>query len=281
MKRPHSARTVRLADLLVERGLFADAETASRWVMAGKVLVDEQRVDKPGAAVPAEGAIRIKGKEIPFASRGGVKLAGALDAFGLPVGGRVALDAGASTGGFTDCLLQRGARRVYAVDVGYGQLKGALRADARVVNLERTNIADLRAEALQPRPDLATVDLSYLSLKQAIPTLLPLLQPPGDLVCLVKPLFEVEEAKARRTGRIDDPAAYQRILSGLVAWAEASGLAVLGVTHSPVRGSGGTVEFFLWLGPGGLPAAGGDGQPPERWAPQVERTVAAALCIYH
>lgn len=281
MKRARSARSIRLVDLLVERGLFADAAAASRWVMAGKVLVDERRVDKPGAAVRMDAAIRVKGKEIPFASRGGLKLAGALDAFRLPVAGRVALDAGASTGGFTDCLLQRGAHRVYAVDVGYGQLKGILRADPRVVNLERTNIADLRAEALQPRPDLATVDLSYLSLKQAVPILLPLLERPCDLICLVKPLFEVEEAVPRRTGQIDDQAAYIRVLESLVAWAEANGIAVRGVTHSPVRGSGGTVEFFLWLGAGGAPVMGDQGDSPDRWARQIERAVTAALRTYH
>jgi 23S rRNA (cytidine1920-2'-O)/16S rRNA (cytidine1409-2'-O)-methyltransferase len=231
----------------VERGLAADRRAAEALALSGRVVVDGVRLDKPGTPVSPTAAAYVRGRG-RYASRGGEKLAAALDAFGIAVRGRVALDAGAATGGFTDCLLQRGAARVFAVDVGFGQLVGRLRADPRVVVLERTNIAELTSAHLGGlRPDLCTLDLSYLSLRQAWGYVLPLLAAPADLLCLVKPLFETERTELRRSGRIEDPAVYREVLVALGEAARAQGLARRGVAASPVPLQHGVREFFLWL----------------------------------
>jgi 23S rRNA (cytidine1920-2'-O)/16S rRNA (cytidine1409-2'-O)-methyltransferase len=233
-----------LAALLVERGIFADADEARRWVMAGQVLVDEQRVDKPGTPVAGDAAVRVLGRR-RYASRGGYKLAAALDHFGVAVTGRVALDCGASAGGFTDCLIQHGARLVYAVEAGYGQLLGRLRADRRVRNLERTNLGDLTPTALDPLPTLITLDLSYLSLTQALPQAATLLAPKGEILALLKPLFEVEDAVARRTGQVDDPALLVAALRRVLEAAAPAGLTPLGAAKLALPPRHGVVEFFL------------------------------------
>lgn len=233
-----------LWELLVNRGFFPDRETASRWVMTGAVLVNEQRVDKAGTLIKQDADIRIKGIEMPYVGRGGLKLAGALADFGVSAQGRVALDTGASTGGFTDCLLQHGASRVYAVDVGYGQLAGKLRIHPHVVNMERTNIGAIEPDTLQPPPSLATVDLSYLSLRTAIPIVVKLVSPDSDLLCLVKPLFEVDDMQARRTGQLQ-PELYAGLLQSLAGFVDEQGLYVGGITASPIKGNNGTEEFFL------------------------------------
>ena len=225
--------------------------------MAGNVYVDGAPIATPGHRVPENAQIHVKGLEIKYVSKGGLKLEWALSSFGIDVSGRTALDAGASTGGFTDCLLQHGAAKVYAVDVGYGQLAGKLRADERVVNMERTNISDLRPEDLAPRPSIATIDLSNLSLKVSIPIIGALIEHPGDMFCLVKPLFEVPDPQIRRTGSIDDPAIYVSVLCDLAAYVDSIGLKSRGVTHSPVTGNRGTREFFLWASRGG-PVERGD-----------------------
>jgi 23S rRNA (cytidine1920-2'-O)/16S rRNA (cytidine1409-2'-O)-methyltransferase len=238
-------KKARLWELLVSRGEFADRKSAEGWIMAGKVLVDDRVVDKAGELVPKSSEVRIKGKDRKYVSRGGPKLESGLSAFGIDVSGRVVLDVGASTGGFADCLLQHGASKVYAVDVGYGQLAGSLRVDPRVVNMERTNISDVRIEQLQPVPTLATLDFSYLSLADAIPIVVPLLDSQGELVCLVKPLFEVEDSEMRRTGRIDDPRVYDEVIEQLVLKISDMGLRVAGIVPSSIDGSKGTKEFFL------------------------------------
>lgn len=235
-----------LAALLQERGLFASAEEARRWVLAGQVLVDGQRVDKPGTSVPATAALHVRGRQ-RFASRGGYKLAAALDHFGVPVDGRVALDCGASAGGFTDCLLQRGARFVYAVEVGYGQLIGRLAADARVRNLERTNLGSLAAESLDPLPDLITLDLSYLSLTRALPLAAPLLAPDGEVLALFKPLFEVADHTARRTGRVADPTLIVAALQAALVAGLDAGLQPRGVAKLALRPRHGVAEYVLHL----------------------------------
>lgn len=236
-----------LWELLVHRGLAQDRKTAESFVLAGKVIVGDERADSAGVRVSPDAAVRVKGLDMPYVGKGGFKLEGALRDFGISVAGRIALDTGASTGGFTDCLLQHGAARVYAIDVGFGQLAGKLRADPRVVNMERTNIGDVRCDALQPEPNLASVDLSYLSLRLGIPIVTQLLAPGADLLCLVKPLFEVEDSGARRTGVIADPAVYETVLRDLAHFANGAGITVSGVTHSHVTGNAGTREFFLWL----------------------------------
>jgi 23S rRNA (cytidine1920-2'-O)/16S rRNA (cytidine1409-2'-O)-methyltransferase len=240
-------RRIRLVDALVSQGWCATPEEARPWIMAGKVLVDEQLVDKVGAEIREGQVIRVKGMECRYVSRGGLKLEGALAAFQVDVSGRVALDCGASTGGFTDCLLQHGCSLVYAVDVGIGQLAGTLRNSPQVRNLERTNLSDVQPEKLQPLPDLVTLDLSFLSLCKAIPLVEPLVAEPTDLICLVKPLFETENMEARRTGIFDSDDEYVRVLQRICQTATQRGWAVAGVAPSPIRGSRGTVEFLLHL----------------------------------
>jgi 23S rRNA (cytidine1920-2'-O)/16S rRNA (cytidine1409-2'-O)-methyltransferase len=232
-------------ELLVRKGFFQDRKTAESWILMGKVLADNQRIDKPGQRVSVTASLTVKGIEQRYVNKGGLKLEGALDAFDMDVTGRVAVDAGASTGGFTDCLLQRGAKKVYAVDVGFGQLAGKLRIDPRVVNMERTNISDVDPNSLDPKPTLGTVDLSYLSLKKAIPIFAAILGGVGELLCLVKPLFEVEDSEIRRSGEINHPDIFKEILLDLVRYTNGLGYCVAGITHSPVTGNKGTREFFL------------------------------------
>lgn len=233
----------KLALRLVEMGACPNEKEAAARIMAGEVYVNGQRA-RNGAVVKQEDAVTLKGT-LPYASKGGFKLSGALDDFGVDVAGRVCVDAGASTGGFTDCLTQRGARLVYAVDVGFGQLMGRLRQDERVVNLEKTNVSDEKLLSLSPRPDLGTVDVSYLSLRRAIPYFAAILHGQGELCCLVKPLFEIDDAEARRTGIIAD-GQYAPLLFDLIRDVNAMpGCAVQGVTHSSVTGNAGTREFFL------------------------------------
>jgi 23S rRNA (cytidine1920-2'-O)/16S rRNA (cytidine1409-2'-O)-methyltransferase len=246
---PLSKRTHRrpLAALLVERGIFATQDEAQRWIMTGQVLVDGRRVDKPGTPVPRDAALRVRGRH-RYVSRGGYKLEAALDHFGVPVAGRVALDCGASAGGFTDCLLQRGAALVYAVEVGYGQLAGRLRLDPRVRNMERTNLGAIAPGALDPPPVLVTLDLSYLSLRAAMPYAVSLLAPPGDVLALLKPLFEVEDPAAGRTGRVDDPALVVDALQRVLTAGMAAGLVPLGAAKLALRPRHGTGEFFVHCG---------------------------------
>jgi 23S rRNA (cytidine1920-2'-O)/16S rRNA (cytidine1409-2'-O)-methyltransferase len=239
-------RKMPLHQLLVDRGLCIDEKDARSWIMAGKVIVDDQRIDKAGQSVPETANVRLKGLS-KYVGKGGFKLEGALSDFSIDVSGKVALDAGAATGGFTDCLLQNGASKVYSVDVGFGALVGKLRNDERVVNLERTNISDIQPGHLNPQPALGTVDLSYLSLKKGIPIFSSLLEPDGELICLVKPLFEVSDSKARRTGKIAKTSHYSDMLRDLLRFVDSIGLQTCGLTHSHIPGGKGTLEFFLHL----------------------------------
>ena len=197
------AKKRKALDRLLEEALFSDEKAALAAILAGEVFAAGQRVTGAGQMIAADAPLRVKGRELPYISKGGLKLEGALRDFGVDVRGRVCIDAGASTGGFTHCLVKAGAARVYAVDVGYGQLMGSLRQDPRVVNLERTNISDEKLLSLDPRPDLGTVDLSYLSLRKGIPAFSQVLHGQGELLCLVKPLFETGDMEARRTGRLE------------------------------------------------------------------------------
>lgn len=236
-------RRLPLATLLVERGLFVHIEEARRWVMAGKILVNDQRLDKPGMLVPRDARIHVRGRS-RYASRAGYKLEAALDAFASDAAGQIALDCGASTGGFTDCLLQRGATLVYAVDVGYGQLLGRLRVDPRVRNFERTNLSDLTSDMLLPPPTLITLDLSYLSLTKALPVATALLAPEGQILVLVKPLFEVESANARRTGHIDDVTLLIEALQQVLEAGRTCGLSIQGIVKLALKPRHGVHEFF-------------------------------------
>jgi len=240
-------KKIHLWKLLTDRGLFPDRQTATGWIMSGKVLVDDHLVSKAGYPVAVDARIRIRDYAKKYAGKGGLKLEGALEDFGIDVSGKVVLDAGASMGGFTDCLLQNRASKVYAVDAGFGQLAGKLRIDERVVNMERTNISDVGPEQLNPKPAFATVDLSYLSLTKAIPIVSSLLTQEGEMLCLVKPLFEVSDPEARRTGKIETPEIYGEVLRRLIDFVGKTGLFPVGVTHSHVTGNKGTREFFLFI----------------------------------
>ncbi len=240
-----SARKRPLATLLTERGIFDSEDEARRWVMSGQVLVNDQRIDKPGMLVPSDAVLRVRGRQ-RYASRGGYKLEAALDHFGVTVAGRVALDCGASTGGFTDCLLQHDAVLVYAVEVGYGQLVGRLRTDPRVRNLERTNLSDLSPTDLDPPPTLITLDLSYLSLTKALPIAASLI-PKGEILALLKPLFEVDSPTARRTGQVDDPTLLVAALHRTLKAGTEAGLVPLGAAKLALRPRHGVTEFFVYF----------------------------------
>ncbi len=237
----------RLDKLLVERGLVASRERARALILAGLVVVGEHAVDKAGTQVSIDAPIRLKGKDIRYVSRGGLKLEQALAAFTLDVRGRTALDVGASTGGFTDCLLQHGAARVFAVDVGYGQLAWPLRENARVVNLERTNIRQLEPERLPAVPDLAVIDASFISLEKVLPATLRLLTAEADVVALIKPQFEVGRGQVGKGGVVRDPDLHQQVIERIRNLALELGCVVLGLVESPILGPKGNREFLIYL----------------------------------
>ncbi|HMB53440.1 MAG TPA: TlyA family RNA methyltransferase [Thermoanaerobaculia bacterium] len=238
---------MRLDQLLVQRGLFPTREKAKRAVMAGIVEVDGRRIDKPGTAVGDEAALAVQGPKEPYVSRAGRKLAGALDHFGLDPAGWTCLDVGASTGGFTDCLLDRGAVRVYAVDVGYGQLDLSLREDDRVVVMERTNARYLAPDDLPERCRLAVVDVSFISLLKVAPALLPLLDDDGWLLVLVKPQFEAGRGAVGKGGILRDEELRQETIHRVVAGLVELGLEEVGVRDSDVAGAGGNREALALL----------------------------------
>ena len=241
------AKKERIDKLLVSLNLVQSRERASALILAGRVLVDDRVVDKAGARVDPQASVRLKGEDIPFVSRGGLKLAGALGLFGVRPAGRIALDVGASTGGFTDCLLQRGASRVFAVDVGYGQLAWKLREDPRVINLERTNIRDLRPGDLPESPSLAVIDASFISLEKVLPSTLALLSPDAELVVLVKPQFEVGRGEVGKGGIVRDEEKHRQVLQRIEESARSLGCEVLGCCDSPILGAKGNREFLLHL----------------------------------
>lgn len=232
----------RLDRWLVERGLFPSREKARRAVMAGWVEVDGQRVDKPGAAVSEDARVEVTGSSEPYVSRAGLKLESALDHFEIDPEGWVCLDVGASTGGFSDCLLQRGAARVYAVDVGYGQLDYRLRNDPRVVVMERINARYLKRDALPEPCRLATLDLSFISLAKVVPAVMPHVAPGGWVLPLVKPQFEAGRGVVGKGGILRDEGLRQRIVAETVEGLTALGLEPRGLMDSPVSGAGGNRE---------------------------------------
>lgn len=243
-----SMEKVRVDVLLVEAGLAESRERAQALVLAGVVVADDHRVTKPGQRLPRETNLRLKGEPNPFVSRGGLKLRAALDAFGVAVEGLACVDVGASTGGFTDCLLQRGARTVYAVDVGYGQLAWRLREDKRVVNLERQNVRELPREIIPGRIDLVVADASFISLRLILPKIRELLAPAGDAIVLVKPQFEVGRGQVGKGGVVRDPSLRKAAVDEVSAEARSLGFEVLGAIESPVTGAKkGNVEHLMHL----------------------------------
>ena len=216
--------------------------------MSGAVLVGETRVDKAGAPVPPDAEIRIEGEDNPYVSRGGLKLKGALSEFNIDVRGMVALDVGASTGGFTDCLLQEGARKVYAVDVGYGQLAWKLRTDMRIVSIERTNIRYFDGSAVKDEIDFATIDASFISLRLVIPPVLRIVRKKGaGVLALIKPQFEAGRGEVEKHGIIKDSGVHERVIEEIKEFCLGLGLQVMGVCQSPLLGPRGNREFFIYL----------------------------------
>jgi 23S rRNA (cytidine1920-2'-O)/16S rRNA (cytidine1409-2'-O)-methyltransferase len=272
---------LRLDQLLVERGLFTSREKARRAVMAGVVEVEGRRVDKPGSAVGEGARVEVQGPREPFVSRAGRKLAAALDHFGVDPRGWVCLDVGASTGGFTDCLLQRGAARVYAVDVGYGQLDFGLRQDSRVVVMERVNARNLAPGDLPERCRLAVVDVSFISLAKVVPALLPLIEDGGLLLPMIKPQFEAGRGAVGKGGILRDEGVRRRVVGETVRQLGDLGLALVGCVDSEVPGMGGNVESFALFErppavekpPAAGSGAGAEGGEPARGEPA--RTAAA------
>lgn len=242
----------RLDEAVVGRGLAETRARAQAIIMGGGVTVDGRVVTKPAANVPPDADLELVHQPLPFVSRGGLKLQHALQEFKLDVRNLVALDVGASTGGFTDVLLQAGAARVYAVDVGYGQLAWQLRQDPRVTVMERVNIRYL--ESLPQPPDLAVADTSFISLRQVLPAIERLIKPDGQAVVLIKPQFEAGRAQVGRKGVVRDPAVWHSVLSGILSFAEETGWSVRGLVRSPVRGPAGNIEFLAWLARGAGPS---------------------------
>ncbi len=235
----------RLDVLLVERGLVESRARATARVIAGDVIVDDHRVDKPGTKVPSHAVIRLKGDGLKWASRGGLKLVGALETWpDIAVDGAFCVDVGASTGGFTDVLLQHGAKQVFAIDVGWGQLHEKLRQDPRVINMERTHIGRLEVGTLSPAPTLAVIDVSFISLRLVLPSLLPHLAKGATIVSLIKPQFEVGKAHIGRGGIVRDDVVRNKSVGDVVAAAIAIGLHHVGTVPSPIQGTDGNIEFL-------------------------------------
>ena len=235
----------RLDVLVVERGLAESRTRAQALILAGQVVVDDQRVDKPGTRVPLEAELRLKGEVLPFVSRGGLKLDAALKQFSVDVRGAICADIGASTGGFTDCLLQRGAVKVHAIDVGYGQLHEKLRKDPRVISRERVNARHLTDDDLPELVSVIVIDVSFISLELVLPGVLPKLEPGGVLVALVKPQFEVGQQHIEKGGVVRDPAARQAAIDRITQFVAARAMSIIGVVNSSISGPAGNVEALL------------------------------------
>lgn len=237
----------RLDVAMVERGLAESRQKAQAIIMAGQVYVDDQKVDKAGAPVKEEQVIQVRGKTLRYVSRGGLKLEKAMATFPIHLDGAVCADIGASTGGFTDCMLQNGASKVYSVDVGYGQLAWKLREDPRVVCMERTNARYLTHEQIPDELDFASIDVSFISLKLILPAVANVLKDGGYVASLVKPQFEAGREKVGKKGVVRDPAVHKEVLEHYLEHAREAGFGVLGLTYSPIRGPEGNIEYLGFL----------------------------------
>lgn len=233
--------------LLVNRGLFESREKAQAAIMAGQIFLDTVCIDKAGTKIPAEAVLTVKGNTLKYVSRGGLKLEKALDLYPLDLNGAVMIDIGASTGGFTDCALQQGASRVYAIDVGYNQLAWKLRQDQRVINMEKQNIRTVTPEQIGELADFISIDVAFISLDKVLPVASSLLKETGSLVALIKPQFEAGREKVGKGGIVRDPATHQEVISRTLQIAEAAGLYPHGLTYSPIRGTEGNIEFLGWF----------------------------------
>ena len=239
-------KKLRLDVLLVQKGLQESRQKAQTTIMSGQVFVDGQRVDKPGAPVAEDAEIEVKGG-LRYVSRGGLKLEKAMALWPVHLEDAVCMDIGASTGGFTDCMLQNGAAKVYAVDVGYGQLAWKLRSDPRVVCLERTNARYLSHEQIPEEPDFSSVDVSFISLKLILPAIAGVLRDGGQVVCLIKPQFEAGKEKVGKKGVVRDPAVHREVLEHFLEHAKENNFTVIDITYSPIRGPEGNIEYLGFL----------------------------------
>lgn len=242
---PLKTKKIRLDALLVERGIAPNVERARALIMAGAIKIDTVCVDKAGTQVLPDAQLSVKGEDHPFVSRGGLKLKGALEYFALDVTGEVVLDVGASTGGFTDCLLKSGARKVFAVDVGYGQLAWKLREDPRVIVIERTNIRHYDGKDLDEKPTLAVIDVSFISLKTVIPAVLPLIALHSRILALIKPQFEAPRDEVGKYGVVEDTVVHERIVEEIRLFCQSKCLDVEGTCASSLLGPAGNKEFFI------------------------------------
>lgn len=237
----------RLDVLLVNNGLAESREKAKRTIMAGLVTVNGRLEDKPGSTFDPDSEIIVAGKECPYVSRGGLKLQKAIEEWGVSCENTVCVDMGASTGGFTDCMLQHGAVKVYAIDVGYGQLDYKLRTDARVVNMEKTNIRYMDTDLIKEPVDLISIDVSFISVKHMFPVAAKILAPGGHILCLVKPQFEAGREQVGKGGIVRDPKVHEEVINNVIAYGEENGLYPLELTYSPIRGTKGNIEYLLLL----------------------------------
>ncbi len=237
----------RLDVLLVKRGLSESREKAKVLIMEGSVFVKGQREDKPGAVFDESSVIEIKGKTLRYVSRGGLKLEKAMQVFPVSLTGKVCMDIGASTGGFTDCMLQNGASRVYSIDVGYGQLSWKLRQDARVICMEKTNFRYVTREQVPEEIDFASVDVSFISLTKILSPAYELLKQGGEMVCLIKPQFEAGREKVGKKGVVRDAKVHEEVIEKVITYAESIGFSVQGLDFSPVRGPEGNIEYLLFI----------------------------------
>ena len=239
----------RLDVLLTERGLAPSREKAKAIIMAGIVYVNNQKEDKAGATFPEEAVVEVRGQGLRYVSRGGLKLEKAMQCFPIDLKGRVCMDIGASTGGFTDCMLQNGASKVYAIDVGYGQLDWKLREDPRVVCMEKTNFRYVTPGDLDPEamPDFASVDVSFISLSKILPPAAAILPEGGEMVCLIKPQFEAGREKVGKKGVVRDPAVHEQVIESCLEIAVRAGFSVEGLSWSPIRGPEGNIEYLMYL----------------------------------
>ena len=233
--------------LVVRHGLASSREKAKALIMEGHVYVDGQKEDKAGMSFPENASVEVRGETLRYVSRGGLKLEKALRVFPIDLTDRVCLDIGASTGGFTDCMLQNGAGKVYSIDVGYGQFDWRLRNDPRVVCMEKTNIRYVEPQDLPETASFASIDVSFISLSKVLPAVTALLEPDSELVCLIKPQFEAGREKVGKHGVVRDPSVQKEVILSVIGYAAQNGLSPLGLDYSPIKGPEGNIEFLLWL----------------------------------
>lgn len=237
----------RLDVLLVEKGIFNSRERARASIMAGDIFVDGMRVDKAGEKVKRSADIQFKGEALPYVSRGGLKLEKAIKKFSLDLKDKICLDIGASTGGFTDCMLQNGAKKVYSIDVGYGQFAWKLRVDPRVVCMERTNIRYVKPEDIGEYADFASIDVSFISLQKVFPAVLNLIKENGSIVALIKPQFEAGREKIGKKGVVREKSTHEEVINNIVNFVKKEGIKVIDIEYSPIKGPEGNIEYLIYI----------------------------------